>query len=90
MDNLFVGKTFFAEASKFFTMKSLKMVSVGTSDILKFALYRNWYYNRKKIYRKFIHVKDMPCQVSGMTLGLSRSGKYREFRELTLAITSIG
>ena len=48
---------------------------VGTSDILKSALFSNQYYNRKKIYRKFIHVKDMPYHVSRMTSGLSGSGE---------------
>ena len=46
-------------------------VCVGTSDILKSTLFSNQYYNRKKIYRKFIHVKDMPCHVYSMTSGLS-------------------
>ena len=63
--------------------------SVGTSDILKFALYSNQYYIRNKIYWKFIHVKDIPCHVSGMTSGFSRLGKYRELLELPLAVTSI-
>ena len=49
------------------------MFFVGTSDILKYALFRNRYYNWKKIYQKFIHVKDMPCHVSSMTLVLSGS-----------------
>ena len=49
----------------------------GTRDILKFSLYRNWYYNKKKIYWKFIHLKDIPCHVSGMTLIFSRSEKIQ-------------
>ena len=49
------------------------MVVVETSDILKYVLFRNRYYNWKKIYRKFIHVKDMPCHVSSMTSGFSGS-----------------
>ena len=49
----------------------------GTNNVLKFALNRNWYYNRKEIYRKFIHVKNIPCHVSGMTSGFSRLGKIR-------------
>ena len=51
------------------------LVSIGTSNTLKFAFYINQKYNRKEIYRKCIHVKDMPCQVSGMTSGCYRLGK---------------
>ena len=55
--------------------KIIKVKRVGTRDILKFILYRNLYYNGKNIYWKFIHVKNIPCHISGMTLGLSRLGE---------------
>ena len=48
---------------------------VGTSDVMKFALYSNHYYNQEKIYWKFTHVKDMPCHVSGISSVMSRSGE---------------
>ena len=40
------------------------------------------YYNQKKIYQKFIHVKDMPCHVTGMTSELSRSDKIQEIERI--------
>ena len=52
-------------------------VFVGTSAVLKFALCSNRYYNWKKIYQEFIYVKDILCHISGMTSGLSKSGKIR-------------
>ena len=52
-----------------------EVMFVGTSDILNYALFSNQYYNRKKIYQKFIHVKDMPYHVSRITTGLSGSGE---------------
>ena len=55
-------------------MHKVVIQSVGTSGILKFVLYSNWYYNQKKIYWEFIHLKYMLCHISGITLGLSGSG----------------
>ena len=63
--------------------------TVVTSEILKFALCSNWYYNRKKIYQKIIHEKDMLCHIYGMNSWLSRLGQIWELWGLPLAITYI-
>ena len=56
---------------------SLFIPPVGTNEVIKFALYGNFYYNWKKIYWKFIHVKGVPCHISGMTSRLSRLDKIQ-------------
>ena len=52
-------------------------IHVGTSAILKISLYSNQYYNRKKIYWEFIHVKYILCHIPGMISGFSRLGEIR-------------
>ena len=62
--------------------------SVGTSDVMKFTLYNNRYYNQENISKVYsCEGYAVPHTVSEMTSGLS--GSVVEYRELPLAITSI-